>query len=155
GGLARRLAAIAPQPELAGVIERAIVDEPSLTLAECGVIRPGYSAELDEIVDRSRNARQWVANLERTERERTGINGLKVGYNKVFGYYLEVTNSQLGRVPNDYIRKQTLTTGERFITPDLKEYEALIRNAQEKITKLEHEIFATLRAEIAAHCAEP
>src|SRR5262249_13567534 len=79
---------------------------------------------------------------------------LKVGYNKVFGYYLEVTNSQLGRVPEDYIRKQTLTTGERFITPDLKEYEALILNAQEKIVKLEQELFTALRSEIASVWAE-
>src|SRR5205823_11144728 len=102
----------------------------------------------------SRNARQWVADLERTERERTGIANLKVGYNKVFGYYIEITNSQLARTPDDYIRKQTLTTGERFITPDLKEYEALILNAQEKIGKLESELFAQIRAEIAVHASE-
>ncbi|WIG58455.1 MAG: DNA mismatch repair protein MutS [Ktedonobacterales bacterium] len=153
-GLAEIVAGIAPLPDLATLIERAIVDEPPLTLADGGVLRPGYSPEVDEIVTASRNARQWVADLERTERERTGITNLKVGYNKVFGYYLEVTNSQLTRVPTDYIRKQTLTTGERFITPDLKEYEALILNAQEKIVKLEQEIFAALRAEIAARWAE-
>ncbi len=153
-GLAEITGRIAALPELAGLIERAVVDEPPLTLADGGVIRPGYSAELDEIVNRSRNARQWVADLERTERERTGISNLKVGYNKVFGYYLEVTNSQLSRVPEDYIRRQTLTTGERFITPDLKEYEALILNAQEKIAKLEQELFAELRARIADEWAE-
>ncbi|HEV2405168.1 MAG TPA: DNA mismatch repair protein MutS, partial [Ktedonobacterales bacterium] len=131
-----------------------LVDEPPLTLTDGGVMRPGYSAELDEIVTKSRGARQWVADLERTERERTGVSNLKVGYNKVFGYYLEVTNSQLGRVPDDYIRKQTLTTGERYITPDLKEYEALILNAQEKIAKLEQELFVTLRAAIAGQWAE-
>ncbi len=153
-GLAATFASIAPLPELAELIERAIVDEPPLTLADGGVIRSGYSAELDEIGHAARHARQWVADLERTERERTGIANLKVGFNKVFGYYLEVTNSQLARVPADYIRKQTLTTGERFITPDLKEYEALILNAQEKSTKLEQELFAALRAEIAAQWAE-
>jgi DNA mismatch repair protein MutS len=153
-GLARIFERIEALPELVGLIERALVDEPPLTLADGGVIRTGYSAELDEIVHRSRNARQWVADLERTERERTGIATLKIGYNKVFGYYLEVTNSQLGRVPEDYIRKQTLTTGERFITPDLKEYEALILNAQEKIVKLEQELFAALRSEIASVWAE-
>lgn len=153
-GLQTILAGIAPLPELAALIERALVDEPPLTQADGGFIRPGYSAELDEIVFASRNARQWVADLERTERERSGIANLKVGYNKVFGYYIEITNSQLGRVPDDYIRKQTLTTGERFITPDLKEYEALILNAQEKIVKLEQELFGGLRAEIAAQWAD-
>jgi DNA mismatch repair protein MutS len=154
-GLATVVAAIVPQPELAALIERAIVDEPPIALTEGGVIRPGYHAELDALVNKARNARQWVADLERTERDRTGINGLKVGYNKVFGYYLEVTNSQLGRIPSDYIRKQTLTTGERFITPELKEYEALILNAQEKIAKLEQELFTALRAETAVRWAEP
>ncbi|MGZ3666415.1 MAG: DNA mismatch repair protein MutS [Ktedonobacterales bacterium] len=153
-GLHAILAGIAPLPELAALIERALVDEPPLTQADGGFMRPGYSAELDEIIYASRNARQWVADLERTERERTGIANLKVGYNKVFGYYIEITNSQLVRVPEDYIRKQTLTTGERFITPDLKEYEALILNAQEKIVKLEQELFAGLRAEIAAQWAD-
>ncbi|MBF6590260.1 MAG: DNA mismatch repair protein MutS [Ktedonobacterales bacterium] len=154
GGLAEALVAIRPLPELRTVIERALVDEPPATQADGGIIRPGYSAELDTLLDASRNGRQWVANLERTERERSGIANLKVGYNKVFGYYLEVTNSQLTRVPEDYIRKQTLTTGERFITPALKEYEALILNAQEKSVKLEQELFAALRAEIAAEWAE-
>jgi DNA mismatch repair protein MutS len=153
-GLASLLASVAPQPALAALIARALVDEPPLTLTDGGAIRPGYSAELDEIHSKSQGARQWVANLERSERERTGIAALKVGYNKVFGYYLEVTNSQLGRVPDDYIRKQTLTTGERFITPDLKEYEALILNAQEKIVKLEQELFAALRAQIAEQWAD-
>ena len=153
-GLAHVFAGVAALPELAELIERALVDEPPLTLADGGAIRAGYSAELDEIIARSRNARQWVAELEAKERNRTGIANLKVGYNKVFGYYLEITNSQLARAPEDYIRKQTLTTGERFITPDLKEYEALILNAQEKIIKLEQELFAALRAEIAERWAE-
>ncbi|HKS69869.1 MAG TPA: DNA mismatch repair protein MutS, partial [Ktedonobacterales bacterium] len=153
-GLAAIWAGVGPLPELAELIERAIVDEPPLTLADGGVIRPGYSAEIDTIVNASRHAREWVAALEAAERERTGIANLKVGYNKVFGYYLEVTNSQLGRVPADYIRKQTITTGERYITPELKEYEALILNAQEKVAKLEQEAFAALRAEIAARWAE-
>jgi len=95
-----------------------------------------------------------MADLEQRERARTGIANLKVSYNKVFGYYLEVTNSQLNRVPAEYIRKQTLTTGERYITPDLKEYEALILNAQEKSAKLEQELFNQLRADLAIHYAE-
>jgi DNA mismatch repair protein MutS len=153
-GLARVFAAIHPLPDLRTLIERAIVDEPPPTLAEGGAFRAGYSDELDTLLDAARNARQWVADLERKERERTGIANLRVGYNKVFGYYLEVTNSQLARVPADYIRKQTLTTGERFITPDLKEFESIILNAHEKSVKLEQELFASLRAQIAEEWAE-
>ncbi len=145
---------IAPLPELRALLERALVEEPPLTLAEGGAIRSGHSEELDTYLDAARNARQWVADLERKERERSGISTLRVGYNKVFGYYLEVSNSQLARVPADYIRKQTLSTGERYITPDLKEYEALILNAQEKSVKLEQELFAALRAEVAERWAE-
>jgi DNA mismatch repair protein MutS len=149
-GLARVCDAIHPLPELQFLITRALVDEPPLTLADGGFIRDGYNDELDRLTDAARNGRQWVADLERKERERSGIATLRVGYNKVFGYYLEVSNSYLSRIPADYIRKQTLTTGERFITPDLKEYEALILNAREKSVKLEQELFAALRAEVAA-----
>src|SRR5690348_8677588 len=153
-GLATIAQSLQPLPELHALIERALVDEPPATLSDGGYIRAGYSDELDTLLDASRNGRQWVADLERRERERSGISTLRVGYNRVFGYYLEVTNSQLARVPDDYIRKQTLTTGERFITPDLKEYEALILNAQEKSAKLEQELFAALRSEIAARWGE-
>jgi DNA mismatch repair protein MutS len=153
-GLAVVAQSLQPLPELHALIERALVAEPPATLSDGGFIRAGYSDELDTLLDASRNGRQWVADLERRERERSGISTLRVGYNKVFGYYLEVTNSQLARVPDDYIRKQTLTTGERFITPDLKEYEALILNAQEKSAKLEQELFAALRSEIAARWGE-
>jgi DNA mismatch repair protein MutS len=148
-GLASIWKRIAPLPEVRVLLDRALVEEPPLTLAEGGAIRAGYSEELDTYLDAARNARQWVADLERKERERSGINTLRVGYNKVFGYYLEVSNSQLARVPADYIRKQTLSTGERYITPDLKEFEALILNAQEKSVKVEQELFAALRAEVA------
>jgi DNA mismatch repair protein MutS len=140
--------------DVVALVDEAIVDEPPLTLSDGGVIRPGYSEELDHIIDSSRHAREWVANLEQVERERTGINSLKVGYNKVFGYFIEVSNSHTTRVPADYIRKQTLTTGERYITPELKEYEALILNAQEKTTRLEAELFAELRATIAISAGE-
>ncbi len=139
---------------VAGLIEAAIVESPPLASTEGGIIRAGYSEELDHITTAARDARRWVADLERSERARTGIGNLRVGYNKVFGYYLEVTNSQLSRVPAEYIRKQTLTTGERYITPDLKEYEALILNAQERSARLEQELFARLRAEIAERYAE-
>ncbi|PWT70266.1 MAG: DNA mismatch repair protein MutS, partial [Chloroflexi bacterium] len=147
-GLTSIFSELAPLPELAALIKRAIVSAPPQTLAEGGVIRPGYSGELDEITTAAHNARQWVAELEQSERERTGIPNLKVGYNKVFGYYLEITNSQLSRAPDNYIRKQTLTTGERFITPELKEFEALILNAHDKSVKLELELFTELRDQI-------
>jgi DNA mismatch repair protein MutS len=153
-GLAPIFARVTPLPELRALLQRALVDEPPLALADGGVIRAGHSEELDTYLDAARNARQWVADLERKERERSGIATLRVGYNKVFGYYLEVTNSQLARVPEDYIRKQTLSTGERYITPDLKEFEALILNAQEKSVKLEQELFAALRAEVAGEWSE-
>src|SRR5262249_43931256 len=136
------------------LIERALVEAPPPVLTEGGVIRPGYSTELDQIVNGARDGRQWVANLERTERERTGIPNLKVGYNKIFGYFLEVTNSHAAKLPEHYIRKQTWAGAERFITPDLKEYEALILGGQEKSAKLERELFAALRAEIAPRHAE-
>ncbi len=154
GLLYARLAALDPVVEAEAMIRAALVPEPPATVTEGGLIRAGYHEELDMLRTASRDAREWMADLEQRERVRTGISNLKVSYNKVFGYYLEVTNSQLGRVPADYIRKQTLTTGERFITPDLKEYEALILNAQEKSTKLEQELFAQLRADLAVHYAE-
>jgi DNA mismatch repair protein MutS len=154
GRLAHTLGQSADVGDAAALIERALVDAPPPTLTDGGVIRPGYSAELDQIVNGARDGRQWVANLERVERESTGIPNLKVGYNKVFGYFLEVTNSHAARVPADYIRKQTLAGAERYITPDLKEYEALILGAQEKSVKLEQELFAALRAELATRHAE-
>ena len=140
--------------EVAILIEAALVENPPLNMTDGGVIRSGYSEELDGIATAARDARVWVANLERVERERTGISNLKVGFNKVFGYYIEVTNSQLGKVPVTYIRKQTITTGERFITPDLKECEAIILNAHEKSVRLEQELFAQMRAKIASSHAE-
>ena len=136
------------------LIESAIVDEPPLNTSEGGVIRPGYSEELDAIKDASKNGQQWIAAMEQRERKRTGINNLKVGYTKIFGYFIEITNANKDRVPPEYIRKQTLTGAERFITPDLKEYETLVLNAQERVNKLESELFAQLRAEIAIHAAE-
>jgi len=136
------------------LIEGAIVEEPPITAAEGGVIRAGYSPELDQLKSASRDGQQWIAELEQRERRRTGINNLKVGYNRGPGYYIEVSNANLSRVPKDYIRKQTLTNCERFITPDLKEYEALVLNAQERVGKLESELFAQLRADIAIQASE-
>ncbi len=136
-------------PDLVNLISRALVPEPPATLSNGGVIAPGYSAELDGIASASRNAKDWVANLERKERERTGIKSLKVGYNKVFGYYIEITTPNLPQTPAEYIRKQTLTNAERFITPELKEYESLILNAEERIVELETTLFKEVCAQIA------
>jgi DNA mismatch repair protein MutS len=119
-------------------------------VASGGVIRPGFSAELDNVVTASRDAKRWVANLEATERKRTGVKSLKVGYNKVFGYYIEVTKANLEAVPEEYIRKQTLVNAERFITPELKEYESLILNAQERILDLESTIFRQVCEQVGA-----
>ncbi len=112
--------------EECSLLEAALDEEPPATLQSSGVIRSGYSAELDGILERSRHAREWIAGLEAVERQRTGIKSLKVGYNKVFGYYLEITRSNAESAPPEYIRKQTLVNAERYITPELKEYETLV-----------------------------
>src|SRR2546421_923491 len=145
---------LADNEDIIQLIERAIVEEPPISTSEGGVIRPGFNLELDSIKQASQDGQKWIADLEQRERRRTGINNLKVGYNKGPGYYIEVSNANASRVPKDYIRKQTLTNCERYITPDLKEYETLILNAQERIGKLESELFAQLRADIAIHAAE-
>ncbi len=123
------------------LLETSISDDPPTTLQNVGVIRPGYSAELDGVVERSRHAREWIAGLESVERGRTGIKSLKVGYNKVFGYYIEVTRAHADTVPAEYIRKQTLVNAERYITPDLKEYETLVLNAEDRIREIEGRLF--------------
>ncbi len=133
-----------PCHDLAQTIGRALRDEAPGNLNKSGFIRPGFSAELDGVIQTSAHARDWVADLEPRERERTGISSLKVGFNKVFGYYLEVTHANTKLVPSDYIRKQTLTNAERYITPELKEYETLILNAEERILQIERRLFAEL-----------
>jgi DNA mismatch repair protein MutS len=135
------------------LLESAINEEPPATLQNTGVIRRGYSAELDGIVDRSRHAREWIANLEGTERQRTGIKSLKVGYNKVFGYYIEVTRANTEIVPDEYIRKQTLVNAERYITPELKEYETLVLNAEDRIREIEVRLFREICAQVARSAA--
>lgn len=130
-------------------IERAIVDEPPPTLSDGGVIRDGYHAELDELRNLARSGKDWVARMQKKEVERTGIPSLKVGFNKVFGYYIEITNTHKKRVPEDYIRKQTLVNSERYITPELKEYEEKILTAEEKISSLESELFNEVRMVLA------
>ena len=131
-------------------LETAIDDDPPQTLSNIGVIRPRYSAELDGVVERSRHAREWIANLEAVERERTGIKSLKVGYNKVFGYYIEITRANANSAPAEYIRKQTLVNAERYITPEMKEYEALVLNAEERIKEIENRLFREVCGQIAA-----
>ncbi len=126
----------------------AIVDDPPFTVREGGMIRPGYSKELDDINDSARDGRKWIAGLEATERERTGIKNLKVGYNKVFGYYIEISKSQVSMAPDDYIRKQTLVGGERYVTPQLKEVESLVMNAQTRTNDLEYRLFTDLKQKI-------
>lgn len=148
--LAAMLAELDPCDDVSSLIAQAINDDAPAALGNGGVIRSGFSAELDGILIASRDAKTWVANLEKTERERTGIKTLKVGYNKVFGYYLEVTHANTGAVPDDYIRKQTLVNAERYITPQLKEYEALILNAEERIVEVETRLFREVCQQVAA-----
>ena len=132
------------------LLQSALAAEPPATLATPGIICAGFSDELDELVHRSRHAKEWIANLERTERERLDVKSLKVGYNKVFGYYIEITHTHLDKVPADYIRKQTLTNAERYITPDLKEYESLVLNADERRLEIEQQLFREICTQVAA-----
>ncbi len=144
-------------PELTAIAERieaGIVDEPPAVLGVAGAVRPGYSAELDAIHAAVAEARQWIAGLEGAERARTGIRGLKVGYNRVFGYYIEVPKAQTAKVPDDYSRKQTLVDAERYITPELKVREAEVLNAEERIVALERELFGALVEDVRAAQAD-
>jgi DNA mismatch repair protein MutS len=131
------------------LLQNAIDDDPPSTLQNTGVIRAGYSAELDGVIEASKHARDWIANLESVERERTGIKTLKVGYNKVFGYYIEISRGAADRAPDNYIRKQTLVNAERFITPEMKEYETLVLNAEERIKEIETRLFREVCAELS------
>jgi len=140
-----------PQPEVVELINQAIVEEPTTTIGEGGVIKPGFSEELDNLRSISKNAKQYLANLERTEQEKTGIKNLKIGYNHVFGYYIEISKSNIAQAPENYIRKQTLSTGERYFTPELKDYESTILNARERIEELETELFQRVCKQIAAN----
>ncbi|WP_310550398.1 DNA mismatch repair protein MutS [Paenibacillus glufosinatiresistens] len=139
-------AAIDECADLREVIQAAIVDDPPVSVRDGGMIRPGYHERLDELRSASTSGKQWIAELEAQERRITGIKSLKIGYNKVFGYYIEVTRSNLGALPEGrYERKQTLANAERFVTPELKEKEALILEAQDKMTDLEYSLFSELR----------
>lgn len=136
------------QPELIELIETTLSDEPSVLLQDGGYIREGFNAELDELRTLSASGKEWLAEYQTKERERTGIASLKVKFNKVFGYYIEVSKSNLSAVPDDYHRKQTLVNAERFITPELKEYEEKILGAEEKSLQKELELFTVLRDEV-------
>jgi DNA mismatch repair protein MutS len=150
GPLTELLQDFHPCNEELSLLKNSISDDAPATLQHAGVIRTGFSAELDGVVERSRHAREWIANLEAVERERTGIRSLKVGYNKVFGYYIEVTHSNTGMVPPEYIRKQTLVNAERYITPEMKEYEALVLNAEERIREIELRLFREICTQLAS-----
>jgi len=134
--------------ELSAELLRALVDEPPATTRDGGMIREGYSAELDELRSAARDGHRWITEYQAREQARTGIKSLKVRYNKVFGYYIEVTKSNLSLVPADYVRKQTLVNAERFVTDELKEYENRILGAQERARELEYQIFGELRARV-------
>ncbi len=149
--LAPLLHRLDPVPEALDLLERAIAEEPPATTQHTGIIRRGFSPELDRIYEESEHARQWIASLEERERRRTGIKNLKVGYNKVFGYYIEVTKANLHLVPKDYIRKQTLVNAERFITPEMKEYEALVLHAEERIKDLEARLYKEVLDRLAGY----
>ncbi len=131
------------------LIESAIPEDPPATLQTSGVIKPGFSSELDNILNSTKHAREWIKNLENEERQRTGIKNLKVGYNKVYGYFIEVSRSNTDHVPDEYIRKQTLVNAERYITPELKEYETLVLNAEERIKEIEARIFQQIISTLA------
>jgi DNA mismatch repair protein MutS len=151
-------AGILPEPcaeldelvEIRELLERSIRDEAPITLRDGGLIKPGYHQELDELVTILTEGKVLIAGLESRERERTGIGNLKIGFNKVFGYYLEVTRGQLVNVPDYFIRKQTLVNAERYITPELKEFEEKVAGAQEKRLELEYRLFTEVRSRVAA-----
>lgn len=135
--------------DVCGLIERAITDEPPITIKEGGIIKDGYNPDVDKLRQASTQGKDWIAALEAAEKEKTGIRNLKVGFNRVFGYYIEVTKSNLSMVPEDYIRKQTLANCERYITPELKEIEDNILGAEEKIIHLEYSLFVEIKDAIA------
>ncbi len=137
--------------DITQLIEDSIVEDPPVLIREGGFIKAGYNAEVDKLRHARTDGKSWLAKLESSEREKTGIKNLRIKYNKVFGYYLEVTNSYLSMVPDTYTRKQTLTNAERFITPELKELEDMILGAQDRLYSLEYDLFNEIRDHIAEH----
>jgi DNA mismatch repair protein MutS len=147
-------ASLRPSPDIVDLMARALVDEPPAGLKEGGMIRDGFEPALDELRRASREGKDWIARLQAEEIERTGIASLKVRFNSVFGYYIEITRSNLDKVPPEYIRKQTIANAERFITPALKEMEGKILGAEERSLKLEHDIFLRLREAVIGQLVE-
>ncbi len=139
---------------IVNLIERGIIEEPPATIKEGGLLKEGFNAELDELRKIKHEGRKWLAEFEEHEKARTGIKSLKVGYNKVFGYYIEVRKSWAGKVPETYIRKQTLTEAERYVTEELKDYEAKALSAEERIKELEYELFEQMRKEVGKRAKE-
>ncbi|MFA6499596.1 MAG: DNA mismatch repair protein MutS [Desulfurivibrionaceae bacterium] len=148
-GLLASLGAVDELAELNSLLEAGIREDAPVTLREGNLIKPGYNAELDELVSLLRDAKALILGLEARERSRTGISNLKVGFNKIFGYYIEISRGQLAHVPDDFIRKQTLVNAERFITPELKEFEEKVVGAQDKRLELEYRLFGAIRATVA------
>ena len=142
-------AGIDEMPDILDQIERSIVEDPPITIREGGIIKDGYDRELDELISISRDGKKWIAALEEKERKRTGVNSLKVGFNSVFGYYIEVTKTNTDLVPDDYIRKQTLVNAERYINQELKGYEYTVLNAEDRRKEREYNLFVGIRGEIA------
>ncbi len=149
--LGRLGGALEPLPELTEYLGSALVDDPPVVLTEGGIIREGFDPEIDELRAIQRDGRGWISRLQAAERERTGIGSLKIGFNKVFGYYIEVTRANLGLVPPEYERRQTLANAERFVTPELKEMEAKVLGAEERARALEYERFVEVRGHVAGH----
>ncbi len=141
-------------PELVELLENALVDEPPVSPREGGLMRDGFSTELDELRSASRDGKEWIAQMQQSERKRTGIDSLKIKFNNVFGYFIEVTKANLSKVPEDYQRKQTMANAERYITPGLKEVESKVLGADERAKQLEYEEFLKLRSEITCHLDE-
>lgn len=137
-------------PEIAALIEEAIVDDPPFTIREGGIIREGYDSDLDQLIALSRDGKKWISDLEERERKKTGISSLKVGFNSVFGYYIEITKTNAHLAPSDYIRKQTLVNAERYINQELKEYEETVLHAEEKRREKEYDLFLRVREACAS-----
>lgn len=149
--LKKLAASLDPCAEVSDEIAAALNEDAPANFNSIGVIRTGYAQELDDILNASRHAREWISTLEAQERRRTGIASIKVGFNQVFGYYIEVTHANVDKVPDDYIRKQTLVNAERYITPELKEYETLVLNAEEQILAVERRLFDDLCQRLREH----
>jgi DNA mismatch repair protein MutS len=152
--LQRHFAVLRELPQLIDLITRSITDDPPVAITDGGMIKTGFNVELDELRTVAHTGKNWLVSLQEEERKRTGINNLKIHYNKVFGYYIEITKSNLSKIPPDYIRKQTLVNAERFVTPDLKEKEEKILGAEEKIKQLEYDLFQQVRADLIKQTAE-